>query len=391
MGIAVEILLTDQELKRYSRHLVIPDVGIEGQHKLKAAKVLIVGAGGLGSPIGMYLAAAGVGKLGIIDYDTVNISNLQRQVIYSIDDVGKKKTDAMKHKLQKINPDIEIEAYDVKLSSENALVIIKEYDVIADGSDNFATRYLVNDACAILGKPDVYGSILRFEGQVTVFDSKKGPCYRCLYPEPPVPGSIPTCEEAGVLGVLPGIIGSMQANEVIKYIIGKGELLVGRLMMFDALKMTFKEITLKKDKNCPVCGENPTITKLLDYEVLCGSANGVEHTRNKVNEQSKLEISVDELKHKMDKNENIVLLDVREPFESRIASIGGQLIPLGQLPDRFNELNKNEEIVIYCHTGVRSLYAAKYLKDKAGFINAVSLHGGINEWSEKIDSSIKKY
>lgn len=316
MGIAVEILLTDQELKRYSRHLVIPDVGIEGQHKLKAAKVLIVGAGGLGSPIGMYLAAAGVGKLGIIDYDTVNISNLQRQVIYSIDDVGKKKTDAMKHKLQKINPDIEIEAYDVKLSSENALVIIKEYDVIADGSDNFATRYLVNDACAILGKPDVYGSILRFEGQVTVFDSKKGPCYRCLYPEPPVPGSIPTCEEAGVLGVLPGIIGSMQANEVIKYIIGKGELLVGRLMMFDALKMTFKEITLKKDKNCPVCGENPTITKLLDYEVLCGSANGVEHTRNKVNEQSKLEISVDELKHKMDKNENIVLLDVREPFES---------------------------------------------------------------------------
>lgn len=383
--------LSDIEIERYNRHLIIPEVGVEGQQKLKAARVLIVGAGGLGSPIGMYLAAAGVGKIGIVDFDRVNLSNLQRQVIFSTDDVGKKKTDVMKQRLQKINPNIEIKTYDIKLNTENALGIIKEYDVITDGSDNFATRYLVNDACVLLGKPDVYGSILRFEGQVTVFDSKRGPCYRCLYPEPPAPGSIPTCEEAGVLGVLPGIIGSIQANEVIKYIIGKGDLLVGRLMMFDALKMKFKEITFKKDKNCPVCGENPTIMKLLDYEALCGSVNGKEQTKNEVSVQSKLEITVDELKRKMDKNENIFLLDVREPFETRIASIGGQLIPLGQLPERLHELNKDDEIVIYCHTGVRSLYVAKFLKDKAGFKNAVSLHGGINEWSEKIDSSIKKY
>jgi adenylyltransferase/sulfurtransferase len=383
--------LSDGEIERYNRNLIIPEVGVEGQEKLKAAKVLIVGAGGLGSPIGMYLAAAGVGKIGIVDFDRVNLSNLQRQVVFSTDDVGKAKAKITAQRLKELNTEIEVDIYNLKLSSNNALEIIREYDFVADGSDNFATRYLVNDACVLLGKPDVYGSILRFEGQVTVFDSKRGPCYRCLYPEPPAPGSIPSCEEAGVLGVLPGIIGSIQANEVIKYIIGKGDLLVGRLMMFDALKMKFKEITFEKDKNCPVCGDNPTITKLLDYEGLCGAVDAAERTGNEVNNQSKLEISVDELKHKLDKNENIYLLDVREPFESRIASIGGQLIPLGQLPERLDELNKDDEIVIYCHTGVRSLYAAKFLKDKAGFNNALSLHGGINAWSEKIDSSIKKY
>ncbi len=388
-NIAIE--LTPEEIRRYSRHMVLDEVGEEGQKRLKASSVLIVGAGGLGSPISMYLAAAGIGKIGIVDFDTVSYSNLQRQILFSEGDVGLPKTEIAKERLLEINPAINVISYNVKLSAENAIEIIKNYDVAADGSDNFSTKYLVNDACVLLGKPLVYGSVLRFEGQVSVLDSKTGPCYRCIYPEPPE--DVPSCEEAGVLGVLPGIIGSIQANEIIKLILGKGDLLKGRLLMLDALQMKFKELRFDKNPDCLVCGRNPTVTKLDKniYESgFCLPGESV-NKENSMNENGKWEITVEQLKQKIDNNEKFLLLDCREPFETRISSIGGKLIPINDIPNRMDELNKEEEIIVYCRTGHRSHYAVEYLRDKAGFTNVKNLLGGINDWAEKIDNSLPKY
>jgi adenylyltransferase/sulfurtransferase len=375
---------------------MIPEVGVEGQTKLKNAKVLIIGAGGLGTPLGMYLAAAGVGKLGLIDFDTVSYSNLQRQVIYSTDDVGKPKVDIARRKLLQINPNVAIETYNVKLTSGNALEILEGYDIIADGSDNFATRYLVNDSCVLLGKPDVCGCIFRFTGQVTLFNAPSGPCYRCLYPEPPIPGEMPSCDESGVFGVLPGMVGSMQANEVIKYIIGKGELLLGRLLVLDALTMSFKELSFAKNPDCPVCGKKSVIKELIDYDEFCRvglrkieSSLGVKDKGVAV--QSEQEITVEQLKRKIDNNEKFFLLDIREPYESKISTIGGLLIPINDLPQRVDELNKDDEIIVYCRTGSRSYYAVQYLKDVAGFPDVKNLVGGINQWADKIDKTLIKY
>ena len=376
-------ILNNKEFERYNRHLVIPEVGEEGQIKLKNAKVLIIGAGGLGSPLALYLAAAGIGKIGLVDFDTVSLSNLQRQVLYTTDDIGKPKTLIAAKRIKSLNPETEVVNHNVKLTSENALEILKDYDVIADGTDNFSARYLVNDACLILHKPNVYGSILRFDGQVTVFNYNKGPCYRCIYPEPPAPGEVPSCEEGGVLGVLPGIIGTLQANEVIKIILGKGETLSGRLLLFDSLKASFRELKIKKDNNCPACSKKNL--KLSDYEIFCGTK---KEEKNNLNQR---EITVEELKKKIDKGENFFLLDVREPYETNIASIGGVLIPMNQLPYRIDELNKDAEIIIYCRTGNRSHHATEYLIEKYGFRNVKNLVGGIHAWADKIDNSITKY
>jgi sulfur-carrier protein adenylyltransferase/sulfurtransferase len=370
-------MLTKSELERYNRHLVLPEVGLEGQEKLKNAGVLIVGIGGLGSPLGLYLSAAGVGKLGLVDYDTISVSNLHRQVLFTTDDIGKPKALVAEQKLKSLNPDIQITSYNLKLTSDNAADIFKEYDIIADGSDNFTTRYLVNDTCVFIGKPNVYGSILRFEGQVSTY-MPGGPCYRCLYPEPPSPGTIPSCEEGGVLGVLPGIIGSIQANEVIKLIIGKGELLTGRLLMVDALNMKFKELTFEQNPDCLICGlnENQTRERSPLFEI-------------KSMEQNNHEISARQLKQKLDNKEKIFILDVREPFEKEIADIGGILIPMNSLPSHLGELSKDDEIIVYCHVGGRSQYAAEWLRTQ-GF-NAKNLSGGINAWSVEIDKSITQY
>jgi adenylyltransferase/sulfurtransferase len=387
----VKAELSDVELRRYARHIIIPEIGVEGQTILKKGSILIVGAGGLGSPLGMYLAAAGIGKIGIVDFDNVSYSNLQRQILYSEGDVKQSKAEIAKERLLEINPAIEVVSYNVKLSAENAIEIIKDYDAVADGSDNFSTKYLVNDACVLLNKPLVYGSVLRFEGQVSVFDSKTGPCYRCLYPEPPA--DVPSCEDAGVLGVLPGIIGSIQANEVIKLILGKGDLLKGRLLMLDSLQMKFKELRFSKNPECSVCGKNPLITKLDKnlYEDEFCSPEKSESRENSMSENGKWEITVEELKQKIDNNEKFLLIDCREPFETRISSIGGKLIPINDFPDRVDELNKEEEIIVYCRTGHRSHYAVEYLRDKAGFTNVKNLLGGINDWAEKIDNSLPKY
>jgi molybdopterin/thiamine biosynthesis adenylyltransferase/rhodanese-related sulfurtransferase len=377
--------LSNNELKRYARHLVLPEVGEPGQKKLKSAKVLIVGAGGLGSPIGLYLTAAGVGSIGIIDFDSVSFSNLQRQVLFSEDKIGKPKAEIARERILEINSGIEVKAYNEKLTYKNALDIISDYDVVADGSDNFSAKYLINDACVMLGKPLVYGSVLRFEGQASVFYPKEGPCYRCLYPEPPDGGNVLSCEEAGVLGVLPGIIGSIQANEVIKLIIGKGETLAGRLLVLNSLEMKFREIKFKKNPDCPVCGKNPVIKKLTeelyDFES-CAPAE---------DDNFKSEITVEELKKKIDNKEKFFLLDVREPIETRISSIGGELIPLKELPRRINELSKDDEIIIYCRTGHRSHNAVQFLREQAGFKKVRNLLGGINLWAEKIDNSLQKY
>ena len=375
--------LTSEEIKRYSRHMVLREVGEEGQKKLKSSGVLIVGAGGLGSPIGLYLAAAGVGKIGIIDFDKVSYSNLQRQVLFSDGDVGSSKAEIAKTRLLEINPGIEVKAYNEKLNYKNAIDIISGYDVIADGSDNFSAKYLVNDACALLGKPLVYGSVLRFEGQASVFYTKEGPCYRCLYPEPPE--DMPSCEETGVLGVLPGIIGSVQANEVIKLIIGKGEPLTGRLLMLNSLDMKFREIRFEKNPDCPVCGKNPVIKNLSE------ELYGFESCAPDDDNDFKQEITVEELKKKIDNKEKFLLLDVREPIETRISSIGGELIPLNDLPGRINELNRDDEIIIYCRSGHRSHNAVQYLREHAGFKKVRNLLGGINLWAEKIDNSLQKY
>lgn len=376
--------LTSEEVQRYSRHLTLPDVGIKGQEKLKASSALLVGAGGLGAPLALYLAAAGVGRIGLVDFDTVDVSNLQRQVLYGVADIGRPKLEAAKERLQGINPHIQIDIHEVALSSENALDLIRQYDVVADGTDNFATRYLVNDACILAGRPNVYGSIFRFEGQVSVFGAPGGPCYRCLYPEPPPPGMVPSCAEGGVLGVLPGMVGTLQANETIKLLLGIGEPLIGRLMLLDALTMRIREWKVPLDPDCPVCGEHPTQTELIDYEEFCGISK-------KETKAIMEEITVKELHAKGDARP--FLLDVRKPFEAEIANIGADLlIPLDQLPSRLGELEtyKEEELIVHCRSGGRSGDAVKILLE-AGFKKPINLKGGTLAWSEEVDESVPKY
>ncbi len=379
--------LSKDEILRYSRHLIMPEVGMEGQLKLKQAKVLCIGAGGLGSPLALYLGAAGVGKLGMVDFDVVDFTNLQRQVIHGTSDVGRAKLDSARDTLLEINPNVEIVTHETRLSSDNALDLFKDYDVVADGTDNFPTRYLVNDACVLLGKPNVYASIFRFEGQASIFYADKGPCYRCLYPEPPPPGLVPSCAEGGVLGVLPGIMGCIQAMEVIKLILGRGELLIGRLLLFDALAMKFRELKLRKNPDCPICGTHRTITHLIDYEQFCG-IRGEEHTPVQTGIP---EITPVELKKKMDAHEPFVLVDVREPHEYQICRIpGSKLIPLGEVPKRMSELDSADEIVVHCKSGMRSAKAVDLLM-KAGFLKIHNLKGGILAWSDQVDPSVPKY
>jgi adenylyltransferase/sulfurtransferase len=377
--------LSNEEILRYSRHLIMPEVGMEGQQKLKAAKVLCIGTGGLGSPLALYLAAAGIGTLGLVDFDVVDYTNLQRQIIHSTPDVGRKKLDSAAEKLQAINPFLNIRKFDMRLSSENALELFREFDIVADGTDNFPTRYLVNDACVLTGKPNVYGSIFRFEGQASVFATEDGPCYRCLYPEPPPPGLVPSCAEGGVLGILPGLVGVMQATEVIKLILGVGEPLIGRLLLIDALAMKFRELKLRKNPECPVCGPNPTVTKLIDYNEFCG-IRGEE----KAVEITTSDIQVEELKRRLDAGDNIYVLDVREPHEYQICNIGGHLIPLSDLPNRLSELDKNSEIVAHCKMGGRSAKAVDLLR-KSGFKNVRNMTGGILAWADRVDPRMPKY
>ncbi len=383
---AAQPALSQQEILRYSRHLIMPEVGMEGQLKLKAAKVLLIGTGGLGAPLGLYLTAAGVGRLGLVDFDVVDFTNLQRQVTFTTQDVGKRKIEAARDRLQGLNPEIQIDTHEVKLTSENALDILRDYDIIVDGTDNFPTRYLVNDACVLLGKPNVYGSIFRFEGQATVFALDDGPCYRCLYPEPPPPGLVPSCAEGGVLGVLPGIVGSIQANETIKLIIGRGESLKGRLLIFDALKMKFRELRLRKNPDCPICGTHRTVTKLIDYEEFCG-LRGQEAQQPAAQVP---EIEPVELKRKLDAGEDVFILDVREPHEYQICHLNGHLIPLGDLPKRVSELDSARTIVAHCRSGMRSAQAVEFLRT-AGFRKVWNLKGGILAWSDTVDPSVPKY
>jgi adenylyltransferase/sulfurtransferase len=378
--------LSVEEVRRYGRHLIMPEVGMDGQKKLKAASVLLIGAGGLGSPLGLYLAAAGVGRIGIVDFDVVDYSNLQRQVLYSTKDVGRPKLASAKERLEGINPFVKVETYEMHLSSENALGLFSGYDIIVDGTDNFPTRYLVNDACVITGKPNVYGSIFRFEGQVSVFATNDGPCYRCLYPEPPPPGLVPSCAEGGVLGILPGIIGTIQANETVKLIIGKGEPLVGRLLLFDALKTKFRELKLRKNPDCPVCGEHRTITSLIDYEAFCGVQAGWDSFTR----EGEYEITVDELKKRLDNKDDLFILDVREPQEYQICNLNGYLIPLKDLPKRINELDTAKEIIVHCKVGGRSRQAVEFMK-QSGFRKVKNLVGGIDEWAELIDPTMPRY
>jgi len=378
--------LTNEEILRYSRHLIMPEVGMEGQLKLKKAKVLLIGTGGLGAPLGLYLAAAGVGKLGLVDFDVVDFTNLQRQVTFGSSDVGKPKSEAARARLSNLNPDIEVQAFETKLTSENALELFKDFDIIVDGTDNFPTRYLVNDACVLLGKPNVYGSIFRFEGQVTIFGMPGGPCYRCLYPEPPPPGLVPSCAEGGVLGVLPGIVGSIQAMETIKLILGSGRNLTGRLLLFDALEMGFREFKLRKNPKCPMCGEHRTIDKLIDYYEFCG-VRGEEASAPDLKVP---EMTPRELKTRLDRGEDLFILDVREPHEYQICNLRGHLIPLGELPRRVHELDSSREIVAHCRSGKRSAEAVDFLR-KAGFRKIVNLKGGILAWSDEVDASVPKY
>ena len=376
--------LAHAEVLRYSRHLLLPEVGVEGQRKLKAARVLTIGAGGLGSPLSLYLAAAGVGTIGIVDFDVVDLTNLQRQIVHGTSTLGTSKLASAKARLTDLNPNVTVETHEGRLTSENALEILREYDIVVDGTDNFPTRYLVNDACVLLGKPNVYGSIFRFEGQASLFYAKEGPCYRCLYSEPPPPGLVPSCAEGGVLGVLPGIIGSIQALETIKWIIGAGDSLIGRLVLFDALKLKFRELKLRKDPDCPICGKNPTIHELIDYEAFCGIGAEPDY--------SGVEISVEEFKQERDaKGDDLVLVDVREPHEWEIAHIeGARLIPLSQLPDRLGELDGHAEIVTQCHHGARSMKALEILRG-AGFGKVRSLAGGIDAWAERVETGMARY
>jgi adenylyltransferase/sulfurtransferase len=380
--------LTTDDLSRYSRHLILPEVGMEGQQKLKAARVLCVGTGGLGSPLALYLTAAGIGTLGLVDFDVVDASNLQRQIIHSTKDIGRKKIDSAEEKLKALNPAIHIVKHETMLSSANALEIIKDYDIVADGTDNFPTRYLVNDACVLLNKPNAYGSIFRFEGQASVFATETGPCYRCLYPEPPPPGLVPSCAEGGVLGILPGLVGVIQATEVIKLILGKGEPLIGRLLLVDALSMRFRELKLRKNPECPVCGTHPTVTKLIDYEQFCGIMPETPQDKNMKNGIPQL--SVKEYKSRIDRGDDLFLLDVREPYEYQIAQIGGTLIPQNDVPNRLAEIPRDKEIVVQCRSGARSQRIAELLKQQ-GYTQVVNLAGGILAWADEIDPKIQKY
>jgi len=378
-------VLSNEEILRYSRHVILPEVGMEGQLKLKQAKVLCIGAGGLGSPLALYLAAAGVGTLGIVDFDVVDLTNLQRQIIHATADVGRSKLDSAAESIAAINPNVTVRKFDTRLSSENALEIFREFDVIADGTDNFPTRYLVNDACVLTGKPNVYGSIFRFEGQASVFATKSGPCYRCLYPEPPPPGVVPSCAEGGVLGILPGLVGVIQATETIKLILGLGETLSGRLLMIDAQTMRFRELKLRKSPDCPVCGAHPTVTKLIDYNQFCGIRGEEKGAATTL-----ADMTVEELKRRLDAGEDIFVLDVREPHEYQIANIGGHLIPINDLPKRVSELDANREIVVHCKGGGRSARAADFLR-QSGFSKVHNLAGGITAWADKVDPKVPKY
>ena len=380
------VALSKEEIMRYSRHLIMPEVGMEGQLKIKAAKVLCIGTGGLGAPLGLYLAAAGVGRIGLVDFDVVDSTNLQRQVLFSTQDVGVPKTQAAANRLRGLNPDIQIDTYETQLTSANAFELFKDYDIIVDGTDNFPTRYLVNDASVMMGKLNVYGSIFRFEGQITVFGAPDGPCYRCLYPEPPPPGLVPSCAEGGVLGVLPGIVGTIQAAEALKLIIGKGDPLIGRLLLFDALAMKFRELKLRKNPDCPVCGTHPTQKGLIDYAEFCG-VRGEEAPSTVTNIP---EITPRELKARLDKGDDIYVLDVREPHEYQICNINGHLIPLGELPQRVHELDSSKEIVAHCKSGKRSAQAVEFLRG-AGFRKIQNLKGGILAWSDEVDPSVPKY
>jgi adenylyltransferase/sulfurtransferase len=380
--------LTTDDLSRYSRHLILPEVGMEGQRKLKAARVLCVGTGGLGSPLAFYLAAAGIGTLGLVDFDVVDASNLQRQIIHSTKDIGRKKLDSAAEKLTALNPALNVVKHETMLSSANALEILRDYDIIADGTDNFPTRYLVNDACVLLGKPNAYGSIFRFEGQASVFATEEGPCYRCLYPEPPPPGLVPSCAEGGVLGILPGLVGVIQATEVIKLILGKGTPLIGRLLLVDALGMRFRELKLRKNPECPVCGEHPTVKELIDYQQFCGIKP--ESNEEKAVKNGIPQLSVKELKRRRDAGEDVFVLDVREPYEYQIAQIGGKLIPQNDVPQRLSEIPRDREIVVQCRSGSRSQRIAEFLK-QSGYPQVVNLAGGILAWSDEIDPTVQKY
>ena len=378
--------LTNDEILRYARHLILPEVGMAGQQKLKAARVLCIGAGGLGSPLALYLAAAGVGTLGIVDFDIVDVTNLQRQILHTTDDVGRRKLDSAADKLKALNPFLNLKTYETRLTSENALELFREFDMVADGTDNFPTRYLVNDACVLTGKPNIYGSIFRFEGQASVFATEGGPCYRCLYPEPPPPGLVPSCAEGGVLGILPGLVGVIQATEVIKLILGQGDSLIGRLLLVDALGMKFRELKLRKNPECPACGTNPTIKELIDYNEFCG----IRGQESVAAMPSVPEITVEELKRKLDANEHVLVLDVREPHEYQICNLGGHLIPLGDLPNRLRELEPGRETVVQCRSGVSSAKSVFQLQ-RAGFSNVTNLRGGILAWADRVDPTMPKY
>ena len=380
--------LTANELLRYSRHLILPEVGMEGQQRLKAARVLCVGTGGLGSPLTFYLAAAGVGTLGLVDFDVVDESNLQRQIIHSTADVGRSKLDSAAEKLTALNPALNVIKHQTRLTSANALEILSNYDVVADGTDNFPTRYLVNDACVLLAKPNAYGSVFRFEGQASVFATKDGPCYRCLYPDPPSPGLVPNCAEGGVLGILPGLVGVIQATEVIKLILGKGETLAGRLLMVDSLAMRFRELKLRRNPECPLCGTAPTITQLVDYEQFCGVTPAKSEDMSIRNGIPQL--SVRDLKQRIDRGEDVYIIDVREPFEYQIANIGGRLIPQREVPMRLGEIDRNREVIVQCRSGARSQKIAEFLK-QSGYPSVANLEGGILAWADQIDASVKKY
>ena len=385
-----DVTLTPNELRRYQRHLTLPEVGVDGQKKLKAASVLLVGAGGLGSPLALYLAAAGVGRLGLVDFDVVEETNLQRQVLYGTKDVGRSKLASARDRLLDLNPYVQLDLHEIRLTSDNALALLADYDLVADGTDNFPTRYLVNDASVLTGTPNIYASIFQFEGQVSVFGLPEGPCYRCLYPEPPPPGLVPSCAEGGVLGILPGFVGTLQVTEVIKLLLGIGEPLVGRLLLIDALSTTFRTLKVRKNPECPICGAHPTVTELIDYEAFCGlPANGAAPSA----EQAVPEVTVHDLKARRDLGETPFVLDVRKPFEAEIASLGAdQLIPVEDLADRLGEVQarRDQEIVVHCRSGVRSARAVRLLHE-AGFTHAVNLQGGILAWSDEIDPSVLKY
>jgi len=379
-------MLSNEEVARYSRHLIMPEVGMTGQRKLKAASILMIGTGGLGAPLGMYLAAAGIGRLGLVDFDVVDASNLQRQIIHGTKDVGRPKIASARDRIQDINPHVEIETHETRLTSENAMRLFVNYDVIVDGTDNFPTRYLVNDACVLAGKPNVYGSIFRFEGQASVFWAERGPCYRCLYPEPPPPGLVPSCAEGGVLGVLPGIIGAIQANEAIKIILGAPDIMVNRLLLFDAWRMRFRELKLRKNPDCPVCGKNPTIKELIDYEEFCGI------TQQPETKPTMEEITATELKQRLDKGDDIQIIDVREPHEYEIGQIpNSKLIPLGQVLNRMNEIDPERETVVHCKMGGRSAKAIDALQRSGYTGKLINLAGGITAWSNDVDPSVPKY